>query len=225
MFQDSLLLNDVEDSSIARYSFPSRIDLFPAPYFLNFDTKEQDEITLIRTVGNVVIIGLKHQIYRANYLPRDTDAEFERGRAVEVVETAHGIAGRTAGVVFTLPGFGQALAYANNYGVFMTDGYRVRPLTSDLDWWGTVNLSYLSNSKFINNTELQVLEFYYVPVDVADLSAATKQLYFHYHPSHLKATHAPLNSRFPAPETLQRRQYAPQDFQMEHERFTSPSPM
>lgn len=186
IFQDSLLVNDVNDSSIARYSFPSRIDLFPAPYFLNFDTKEQDELTLIRTVGNVAVVGLKHQIYRANYLPRDTDAEFERGRAVELVESSHGIAGRKAGVVFTLPGFGQALAYANNYGVFMTDGYRVRPLTTDLDWWATVDLTRLNQCKFINNAELQVLEFYYVPVDAAITAYQTKQLYFHYHPSHLK---------------------------------------
>lgn len=186
IFQDSLLTNDVDDSSLARYSFPSRIDLFPAPYFLNFDTKEQDEITLIRTVGNVAVVGLKHQIYRINYLPRDTDAEFAPGRAVELFENAHGIAGREAGVVFTLPGHGQVLAYANNYGVFMTDGYRSRMLTPDLDWWGTVDLNRLNVCKFVNNVELQVLEFYYVPVDAAITTYNTKQLYFHYHPSHLK---------------------------------------
>jgi len=186
IFQDSLFTNDVNDKSVGRYSFPSRIDSFPAPYFLNFDTKEQDEITIIRTVGNVSIVGLQHQIYRVNYLPRDTDAEFERGRAVELVETEHGVAGRDAGVVFTLPGFGQVLAYANNYGVFMTDGYRIRPLTLDLDWWATVDLTRLNQARFENNAELQALEFYYVPVDAAVTTYQTKQIYFHYHPSHLK---------------------------------------
>lgn len=189
IFQDSLLTNDVTDSSVARYSFPSRIDAFPAPYFLNFDTREQDEITFIRTVGNIAIIGLKHQIYRVNYLPRDTDSEFERGRAVEIIEHAHGIANRSAATVFTLPGAGQMLAYVNNYGIFMTDGYRVRPLVTDLDWWGTMNIADIATAKFINNTELQVLELYFTPsTGGAGLTSGFVNLkfYFHYHHSHLK---------------------------------------
>ena len=183
IFQDSLLLNDVNDTSLARYSFPSRIDLFPAPYFLNFDTREQDEITFIRTVGNIAVVGLKHQLYRVNSLPRDTDSEFERGRAVEIIEPAHGIAGRAAGCAFTLPGFGQMLAYINNYGIFMTDGYRVRPLSSDLDWWATVDVNNLSFARLVNNTELHLLELYYLPTGGG---AIQEKLFFHYHPSHLK---------------------------------------
>jgi hypothetical protein len=183
IFQDSLVVNDVNDSSIVRYSFPTRLDSFPAPYFLNFDTKEQDEVTFIRTVGNVAVIGLKHQIYRVNYLPRDTDSEFDRGRAVEIIEHAHGIAGRSAGALFTLPGVGQMLAYMNNYGIFMTDGYRARPLTPDIDWWGMVDITRLNEAKLVNNTELHLLELYYPPADAGGLQ---KKLFFHYHSSHLK---------------------------------------
>jgi len=186
IFQDCLFTNDVKDVSVGRYSFPSRIDAFPASYFLNFDTKEQDEITLIRTVGNVAVVGLKHQIYRVNSLPRDTDSEFERGRAVELIDRDHGIASRTAGVVFTLPGHGQVLAYANNYGLFMSDGYRIRPLTTDIAWWETVDVTQLDECIFINNTELQLLEFYFVPADLPAATFASSYLCLHYHPSHLK---------------------------------------
>lgn len=186
IFQDSLITDDTQDASVARYSFPTRIDAFPAPYFLNFDTKDQDIIKCIRTVGNVCIVGLLHQLFRVNYLPRDSDAEFDRQRAVERIEADHGIPGPKCATVFTLPGVGQMLVYANNYGVFMTDGYRVRPLTSDLNWSAEMHPSHVSKAIFVNDPEFQLLKLMYVPIDVASTVNRARTLVFHYAPQHLK---------------------------------------
>lgn len=181
VFQDSLVLNDVTDASMVRYSFPTLMDYFPRVYFLNFETKEQDKVTNIKTVGNVLVIGLRRQIYRVNYLPRETDAEFDRGRAVELIETNHGIMGTQAATLVTLPGQPQQLAYVSQYGLHITDGYRTKLLSGDLNW-GALGINPISSVILSNNPEAYSLELAYG----IGGSANTQVLYFSYHPQHVK---------------------------------------
>lgn len=186
VYQDSLVTNDVLDKSILRYSFPTRFDSFPAAYFLKFSTGAQDEIVCFRTVGEIGVTLSLSQIYRVNSLPRTTDSEFDRGRAVSRIEVDHGCAGRKAVSVFTLPGTGPMLAYANAYGLFLTDGYRVRPLTTALDWDRLVDKAHLSKCRIVNNRELNLLEFHYVPIDAVATTYTSAWLALHYHASQLK---------------------------------------
>jgi hypothetical protein len=185
VFQDSLLFNDVTDATVARYSFPLAPHSWPREYFLKFP-KDQGNISMIRTVGNIAIIAQQSQMHRANYLPRNSDAEFARGRAVETFEVNHGVAGPRAGCLFSLPDGAQRFIYGNRFGVFITEGYRTHPACPDLDWEALVSQDNVSKLQFVNNPELQCVEVYFVPVDAFTTTYPTRVLYLSYAPRHLK---------------------------------------
>jgi len=186
IFQNSLVVNDITDESILRYSYPDKIDSFPSVYFLNFETKDQDTITNIKSLGNMLVVGLRTQIYRVSYLPREVDAEFDRGRAVEMIETNHGIVGTQAATTFTHPELGLTLAYVSLFNPHMTDAYSSRLLTNDLNFEALVDQGKLGKCVLINNPELYELLLYYVPRGSLTPTVLTKCLRFNYHPSHIK---------------------------------------
>jgi len=181
VFQDSLVVNDVTDDSVIRYSHPTKIDSFPRPYYLNFETREQDKVTNVKAVGNVLIVGLRRQIYRVNYLPRASDAQFDQGRAAELVEFGHGIVGTQAATLVALADTPQQLAYVSQYGMHITDGYRTRLVSGDLNWTG-LGINPMDQVILVNNPELFCLEMYYGTNGTNN----TKVLYASYHPQHLK---------------------------------------
>lgn len=183
VFQNSMVLNNVLDKSLVQYSFPGAFDAFPAPYTLNFETKEQDIVTNIKTIGNVMVVGLFNQLYRVNFLPRETDADFDRGRAVELIEPNYGIVGPQAATLFTGSDGVTEMAYVSRFGIHATDGYRVRSLTQDIDWselWETDDLGPVI---LINNPEKYELIAWYPPLGSSTL---IKGLFLNYHQNHLK---------------------------------------
>jgi hypothetical protein len=191
MFEGQLVLNDVEDQSIIRYSLPEYIESFPSIYFLNFESKVQDFVTCIRRLGNKLIVGLKQQLYRINYLPRETDAEFDRGRAYEAISETEGIVGTQAACLFSPDGGALLLAYISHSGPRYTDGFQSFSLSDDLDWAATVRLpvsgsatNYLQNAVFVNYANLSQLWLYYTP---PGQTTNTKALVFHYNQAHRKS--------------------------------------
>lgn len=198
IFEDQMILNDVTDPSIIRGSLPGNVESYPAPYFVNFETKDADKVTCIRLVGNKAIIGMAHQLFRLNYFPRETDAEFDRGRCYEAISESHGIVGPYASTLFSPDGGAQLLAYVAHDGLHATDGYQTKVLNQDLDWATTVRLpsaadvtNYLKSALLVNYPLLHQLWLYYTPVGQ---TTNTKALVFHYDPYHrredgtLKAT-------------------------------------
>lgn len=188
IFEDQMILNDTGDPSIIRGSLPGNVESFPAPYFVNFETKEADNVTCIRRVGNKIVIGLTHQIYRLNYFPRETDAEFDRGRCYEAISESHGIVGAMAAALFSPDGGAQLLAYVSHDGLHTTDGFQTKVLTNDLDWATTVRLpsaadvtNYLRTSVLVDYPLLRQLWLYYTP---PGQTANTKALVLHYDPQH-----------------------------------------
>lgn len=183
VFESQMVLNDTSDRSIIRYSLPDGVEYFPPSYYLNFESKEQDIVKLIRRLGNKLIVGLSHQIYRVNYLPRETDAEFDRGRAVEAIAEDHGIISTQGATLFAPPDKPMLLAYVSANGVHATDGYQTTTLTEDLDWDSMVQKSLLNQCILVNYPKLFMLKLYYTP---SGGTTNTRALYFHYHPSHVK---------------------------------------
>jgi hypothetical protein len=185
IYEDCLVVNDIANDSIIRYSFPGKPHSFPSVYFLGFETKQADTVSLIRTVGDVLVVGLKGQVWRVNYLPNETDAEFARGRCKELLSANGGIPGPDCGAIFTMDDGTPRLAYVAYDGLYMTDGMRISALTYDLDWSATVNMGQLHKAVLVNNQALQCLFLYYI----ANGSAATapdRLCIFSYHPLHLK---------------------------------------
>jgi len=190
VFEGQLVLNDIADASLIRYSLPEYIESFPEVYFLNFESKTQDKVTCIRRLGNKLIVGLAQQIHRINYLPRETDAEFDRGRAYESISETEGIVGTQASTLFSPDGGALLLAYISHAGPRYTDGFQSFSLSDDLDWPNTVRLpvagtatNYLQNCVFVNYAVLQQLWLYYTP---PGQTTNTKALVFHYNKSHRK---------------------------------------
>jgi hypothetical protein len=183
-FQDSVVTNDMSDRSLVRYSVPSLPHSWPSLYWINFDTKQSDVVTCIKALGQIMIVGLEHQIWRINYLPRAGDPDFSRGRVKDLVAGDHGIVGPNAATSYTLPGGIPRIAYVSETGLNSTDGLTYRPLTRDIDWAKTLNQNELAGSILLNAQRLQSLILFYVPL--GEGSQRLQALFFSYAPEHLK---------------------------------------
>lgn len=180
IFENSLVVNDVDNKGIARYSFPGKPWAFPDIFLLQPPLKENDEVTFIGLLGNECLIALRDNIYRINYLPRETDSEFSRGRPIELLSSNHGIVNEHAATVFTMEASSPRLAFCARTGVWMTDGYTVIPLTLNIDWDDLVDVDNLSNARMQNVPHLWTFVLYYPPKN--GNGRAEKALYFSYHP-------------------------------------------
>lgn len=184
VFEDSLVVNDPANPSLIRYSFPGRPHSFPSLYFIGFNTKQQDVVTCIRSLDAVCVVGLRAQLWRVNYLPNETDSEFNRGRCRELISANHGIIGKDAACVFTPVEGSARIAYVSHDGLYMTDGLRTQLLTMDLDWDTLVNKTELPNCLLVNVQHLWSLFFYYT--SAGGSAPNDRVLHLSYHPQHLK---------------------------------------
>lgn len=190
VFEDQMVLNDTTDGSMIRYSLPSKTESFPSVYLVNFETKVQDQVTCIRRLGNKLLVGCARQLYRLNYLPRETDAEYDRGRAYEVIDETQGIVGPQAATLFSPSGGALMLAYISHAGPMVTDGFQANALNRDLDWASLVRLpsaadvtQYLNSAVLVNYAANQQLWFYYT---APGATTNNRAIVFHYSKAHRK---------------------------------------
>lgn len=179
-FGGSLVVNNTADETAIHYSLPGKPEFFPRPYVMRFNTtKRRDKVTCIRSLGQILIVGMDNSIKRVNYLPREVNTDLTDGLAQEDLGVDHGIAGSLAAVKFDFPGMGTVLAYASPAGMFLTNGVWTRPLNLDLDWPNTVKLSALSSCVLRVYPREKWLELYYCPAG-ASHNRNTRKLIFSY---------------------------------------------
>jgi hypothetical protein len=180
IFQGMYVTNDVSIPSMIRYSLPNFPEYFPKPYLMKLTTRRKDIITFMRPVGQVLVVGLRDNIKRINYLPTETDTDFGiSGTAQEPLCEDHGIPGQQAGVLFDMPGQGSLLFYVSTAGPRLTDGITDRPANLDLDWRATVNFTYLAKAQVRVYPLEQWIVVYYSPAGTSH-GLNTKALVFHY---------------------------------------------
>jgi len=184
VFEGSVVQNDVDDEAIVRFTFPSDIHAHPATNAINIRTNWKDKVAWVRSLGRACLVGMTNSLYRIDTLPLPEDAGFQTDRIRTEIEGAFGSVSPLAVAKFSF-GQGSLLAYVSPHGIIVTDGAEWDVLTADLDWEATVNIGGLSRSILVNNPRRYRLEFYYTP---ADSGANSRVLYFHYHPSHVKAS-------------------------------------
>lgn len=184
VFEDSLVVNDIANPGLVRYSFPGLPHSFPELYFVGFNTKQVDKVTCIRSLDAVCVIGLQSQVWRLNYLPNETDSEFSRGRCREIISANHGIVGPDAACLFTPVEGNSRVAYVSHDGLYATDGIRTQLLTMDLNWDALVNKTLLPNCLLVNVQHLWSLFFYYT--SAGGSAPNDRVLHLSYHPQHLK---------------------------------------
>lgn len=180
VFNGMVVTNDNAQPSLLRYSLPNYPEYFPKPYFMKLFTRRKDIVTFMRVVGQVLVVGLRDNIRRVNYLPTETDTDFGiSGVAQEPLCEDHGIPGPQAGQLFDLPSGGSVLFYVSTAGPRLTDGITDRAANTDLDWRDTVNLDYLSRAQVRVYPREQWIVLYYSPAGTTH-GLNTKALVFHY---------------------------------------------
>lgn len=180
IWENALVLNDVSDKSLVVFSFFNAINSFPASNVMRMETKQGDEVRMIRAVGSVLLILMRDSVWKVFTLPQPEDAQFAVQRIKDQSEGAHGIVGPHAAALINLPGTGVRLAYVTPYGLAITDGTSWDILSDDAQWEKEFRSAAKINTHLVYNPEAYRLEMSY------QTDAGIKVAFFHVHPSHLK---------------------------------------
>lgn len=182
VFEDALLMNDVDLPSEVAFCFTDNIHAWPSSFRIKFSTKHHDIVNAVRTLDNFAMVMLRDGLWRVNTLPKASDQAFETERVKSEIEGAFGIVNAKALAKFSF-GEGIRLAYASPHGVVVTDGASWSTISDDADWESTVNTAQVSKIRLVNNPRFYRLEMAYPPPSV---TRATETALLHYHPSHAK---------------------------------------
>lgn len=187
IFEDCLVVNNAANPSRIDYSIPGKPESFPTGdiYTIDFSTRVKDSVSCIRTVGRALGVGMKNSLWRVNYLPNEDDANFSRGRAVDLIDSGKGIVNPMASCLYTGHDGRTALAFFSYAGLFATDLFSVWPLAPDLD---TRVITKYNSVQLINNPQLQELVLYYWDGGESqpDAYGANRAFHFSYAARHLK---------------------------------------
>lgn len=187
VFEESIMLNDALNPRRVWFSFYRDVHSFPGNFisenignFFDFDSKEHDEVVVVRTVGELSIILMRNSAHRVLTLPRPEDAAFTPERYKKQIDGAFGTTGPKANAIFTAAGVIH-LAYVSPYALILTNGRVWEVGSRGLDWEGAFDASLLSTARLQNNPGRFRIEMY-----ATDNDGNRVAYYFHYHPSHLK---------------------------------------
>jgi hypothetical protein len=184
MFDGMVVMNDTKAKSTLVGAIPGDPEAYPVSYRLPIDGVEIGEITVFRRLGNVGIVGGENAVVRLNYYPRESDADFSKGRCYEPLATDHGMVGPRSSVRVSLPGRGEVLVYLPfSSALRWTDGVTTLPLNEDIDWPNLIEPTLIHRSHLEVYPKLFLIALYYVPLGG---TRKTKVMYFSYHPSHIK---------------------------------------
>lgn len=164
IYQDSLVTNSMSEPKLVRYSFPGMPDSFPSTYYLSFNTKDNDLVTLVKRVNNTLVVGLSNSIWRVNYLPSERDASFDRGVAVEPISRMYGVVNPMCACTFSVDGGSERMAFVSQKGIHVTDGYHISTQTQNQNWRLVLSTAPGVTSipiALINDPENQEILFYY----------------------------------------------------------------
>lgn len=134
LYEDSLVVNDVDAPSTIRWSYPGDTDAFPSTYFIDFETRDNDRVTLVKTVGSHLIVALRTSVWRVNYLPSERDASFDRGKAIDPISKSHGVINPMCACTFTRDGGHEEVAFVSYKGIHSTDAFSFTTRSGNLDW-------------------------------------------------------------------------------------------
>lgn len=163
LYEDTLVLNDVDNPALIRWSFPGEPEYFPPTYYLDFETNENDRVRLVKVVNTTLVVALDSSTWRINYLPSERDSSFDRGKAIQPISKTYGCVNPMCAATFSPDGGPELLAFVSDHGIHVTDGHSFDTLTDGIDW-RTLVLTTDTASRaicLINDRELQELLFYY----------------------------------------------------------------
>ena len=162
LFQDSLVVNDTSNPALIRWSFPGEPESFPPTYFLDFETRENDQVRLVKVVNSVLMVGLDSSLWAVNYLPSERDSSFDRGQALRAISKNYGVVNPMCACTFSTDDSPELLAFVSQHGIHITDGYNFTTQTNGLNWDGVISRTSTATPISLNNDrEREELLFYY----------------------------------------------------------------
>lgn len=183
-----MVVNNVTNDREFAWSLPAKYDYFPTLYKAGVDTREKDKVMVIRRLGDMGMIFMRHQVIRLNSVPLSVDPEFNPGRMYEIIIPDHGAVSKQGVATFVPPGRPVLAAFVSHNGVYMTDGSDDgdRILTDDLAWETTVDVTQLDKAVLTNYPKKHQLRLDYIGFNTAG-TENNRYVLIHYHPSHRKA--------------------------------------
>jgi hypothetical protein len=164
LFQDSLVVNDMSNRSLMRYSFPGLPESFPPTYYYDFETSDNDVIQVIQTVNGRLVVGLDNSLWRVNFLSSENDANLQRdgSMATEPISKSVGCVGPMCACAFNIDGQAEHMAFVSTKGIYSTDGYSLLCRTKNQTWRNYISLDATSTPiSLLNDPENRCLRFYY----------------------------------------------------------------
>lgn len=190
IFEDSLVVNDVNNPGLIRYSPAGLPEYFPSLYYMRLDVGKAEKITAIRAIGGRLIVTTLGAVYRVNYLPRTSDSSFDRGRPVELICSDAGVYAPFNITRFSSPVTGRPmLAMLTTRGVMASDGFDMQPIVNDFSIGSSGALyantaeSDLAAATIANDAPRSALQIAY---GLNSLGTAVYRIEAFYHPTHLK---------------------------------------
>lgn len=185
-FEESIIANDIDDLRKTRFSFPGKPHSFPAIYYINHESTEQDQVVAYRVLKNTLGVFLRYGIDRVNWLPRQSDADFNRGRVKEAITRQRGLVNRRAITKFQHPMFGEMIAYMSDDGLYVTDLRKVKFWAPHLNW--TKHLQNPETTLLIDDPDnWRLILAHQSPGD----AVVRRLTFFHYDPAHLTENGTP----------------------------------
>lgn len=131
MFGDSLCLIDINNKRKGRYSIPGKYHAFPEPYHINFD----DDLIAVASVDKKAGWLCRTSVWAVNWLPYQSDVDFSRGRVKELISPSRGLVNPFALAKVSWPGYGAAVAWVSDDGIYISDWMRPPERITDTMSW------------------------------------------------------------------------------------------
>jgi hypothetical protein len=162
VYEDSLVVNDVSNAGLVRWSYPGEPEYFPPTYYLDFETRENDQVRAIQTVNNRLVVWLDSSTHRMNYLPSERDASFDRGKATDPITRSFGAVNPMCVCKFSMDNSPELGAFVSNQGIHATDGFSFLTFTDKIDWRNTVMATANASAiALVNDRERRQLLFFF----------------------------------------------------------------
>lgn len=164
VFGPSVIGIDANEPRALWYSAPGYPEYFPSIYKISsFPMKEHDELVTFVGVDRVLIVFAKDGVFTLNGLPyASQNAVFKTAEVIRMAG-APGCVGPRAATEMADHKGNPLAAWIARDGVYITDGYRYKRITDELDWPAVISTGAERAEEFVlhYHKDLRMLLVYY----------------------------------------------------------------